>query len=44
MEVGEVAVYSVRGRNIPIVHRVVRTFPPIDGKTKKVLDNSEYVD
>ncbi|KAI5307707.1 Signal peptidase complex catalytic subunit [Ascosphaera atra] len=26
-EVGEIVVYNVRGKDIPIVHRVVRTFP-----------------
>jgi signal peptidase len=26
-EVGEVVVYNVRGKDIPIVHRVVRAFP-----------------
>jgi signal peptidase len=25
--VGEIVVYNVRGKDIPIVHRVVRTFP-----------------
>ncbi|KAJ5492933.1 Signal peptidase complex catalytic subunit sec11 [Penicillium diatomitis] len=36
-EVGEVVVYNVRGKDIPIVHRVVRTFPEIEGKAKKVV-------
>ncbi|KAJ6004848.1 Signal peptidase I [Penicillium herquei] len=33
-EVGEVVVYNVRGKDIPIVHRVVRTFPEVDAKNK----------
>ena len=41
-EVGEIVVYNVRGKDIPIVHRVVRTFPEIEGKTKKVKEISEY--
>jgi signal peptidase len=32
-EVGEIVVYNVRGKEVPIVHRVVRTFP--DGVEKK---------
>ena len=28
-EVGEVVVYNVRGKDIPIVHRVVRAFPEV---------------
>ena len=28
--------YNVQGKDIPIVHRVVRTFPEVDAKTKKV--------
>ena len=28
-EVGEVVVYNVKGKDIPIVHRVVRKFPPL---------------
>ncbi|KAB8209474.1 Signal peptidase complex catalytic subunit [Aspergillus flavus] len=40
-EVGEIVVYNVRGKDIPIVHRVVRTFPEIEGKTKKVKEISE---
>lgn len=42
-EIGEIVVYNVRGKDIPIVHRVVRTFPEIDPKTKKVRGASEYV-
>lgn len=34
-EVGEVVVYNVRGKDIPIVHRVVRTFPEVEGKGSK---------
>ncbi|KAE8367716.1 ubiquitin-conjugating enzyme/RWD-like protein [Aspergillus caelatus] len=40
-ELGEVVVYNVRGKDIPIVHRVVRTFPEIEGKAKKVKEISE---
>ena len=42
-ELGEVVVYNVQGKDIPIVHRVVRTFPEVDSKTKKVKDVSKYV-
>ena len=42
-ELGEVVVYNVRGKDIPIVHRVVRTFPEVEGKTKNVKEVSEYV-
>lgn len=31
--VGEIVVYNVRGKDIPIVHRVVRTFPKFDAKS-----------
>ncbi|KAJ5834986.1 Signal peptidase I [Penicillium robsamsonii] len=31
-EIGEVLVYNVRGKDIPIVHRVVRTFPQVEGR------------
>lgn len=40
-EIGEIVVYNVRGKDIPIVHRVVRTFPEIDPKTKKVQEASQ---
>ncbi|KAA8646400.1 signal peptidase complex catalytic subunit SEC11 [Aspergillus tanneri] len=40
-EVGEIVVYNVKGKDIPIVHRVVRTFPEIEGKAKKVKEVSE---
>ena len=36
-------VYNVRGKDIPIVHRVVRTFPEVEGKAKKVKEVEEYV-
>ncbi|EPS30110.1 Signal peptidase complex catalytic subunit sec11 [Penicillium oxalicum] len=36
-EVGEIVVYNVRGKDIPIVHRVVRSFPEVEGKSKKVV-------
>lgn len=42
-ELGEVVVYNVRGKDIPIVHRVVRTFPEVEGKAKKVKEIEEYV-
>lgn len=42
-ELGEVVVYNVKGKDIPIVHRVVRTFPEVDSKTKRVVEPSEYV-
>jgi signal peptidase len=28
----------VRGKDIPIVHRVVRSFPEVEAKTKKVKE------
>jgi signal peptidase I len=31
--VGEIVVYNVRGKDIPIVHRVIRTFPKFDAKS-----------
>lgn len=34
-EVGEIVVYNVRGKDIPIVHRTVRTFPDTSGQGKK---------
>ncbi|KAJ5684080.1 uncharacterized protein N7477_000425 [Penicillium maclennaniae] len=37
-EVGEIVVYNVRGKDIPIVHRVVRTYPEVEGKAKKVKE------
>ncbi|KAJ5384561.1 Signal peptidase I [Penicillium concentricum] len=39
-EIGEVLVYNVRGKDIPIVHRVVRTFPQVEGRVsaKKVKE------
>ncbi|KAJ5887816.1 hypothetical protein N7495_007857 [Penicillium taxi] len=37
-EVGEVVVYNVRGKDIPIVHRVLRTYPELEGRTKKVKE------
>lgn len=42
-EIGEIVVYNVRGKDIPIVHRVVRTYPEIEGKTKQVKEITEYV-
>ncbi|KAG2419699.1 signal sequence processing protein SEC11 [Aspergillus terreus] len=40
-EIGEIVVYNVRGKDIPIVHRVVRTYPEIEGKTKQVKEISD---
>lgn len=34
---------KVRGKDIPIVHRVVRTFPEVEGKAKKVKEITVYV-
>lgn len=44
-EIGEVLVYNVRGKSIPIVHRVVRTFPEVEGPVgaKKVKEITVYV-
>lgn len=33
---------KVRGKDIPIVHRVVRTFPEVEGKAKKVKEITVY--
>lgn len=43
-EIGEVLVYNVRGKSIPIVHRVVRTFPEVEGRAsaKKVKEITVY--
>ncbi|KAJ5467656.1 Signal peptidase I [Penicillium sp. IBT 31633x] len=40
VEIGEVVVYNVRGKDIPIVHRVVRTYPEVEGRAnaKKVKE------
>lgn len=42
-ELGEVVVYNVHGKDIPIVHRVVRTFPEVDTKTKNIKEVSGCV-
>lgn len=42
-ELGEIVVYNVRGKDIPIVHRVIRTFPEVEEKTKKVKEITVYV-
>ncbi|KAJ9381008.1 hypothetical protein DTO063F5_6459 [Paecilomyces variotii] len=34
-EIGEIVVYNVKGKDVPIVHRVVRTFPDVEVKGKK---------
>lgn len=39
-EVGEIVVYNVKGKDVPIVHRVVRTFPVAP---KKGLDEDGHV-
>lgn len=43
-EIGEVVVYNVRGKDIPIVHRVVRTFPEVEGRVnaRKVKEITVY--
>lgn len=43
-ELGEVVVYNVRGKDIPIVHRVIRTFPEVEEKTKRVKEITVYVE
>lgn len=43
-ELGEVVVYNVRGKDIPIVHRVIRTFPEVEEKTKRVKEVTVYVE
>ena len=35
-EVGEIVVYNVKDKDIPIVHRVVRSYAPIDGETEVI--------
>jgi signal peptidase len=42
-EIGEIVVYNVKGKDIPIVHRVVRSFPEVEGKRKTVKEVPEYV-
>lgn len=42
-EVGEIVVYNVRGKDIPIVHRVVRSYPEVEGKANKVKEITVYV-
>ena len=32
VQVGEIVVYNVKGKDIPIVHRIVRKFPALDLK------------
>ncbi|OAX84553.1 signal peptidase complex catalytic subunit SEC11 [Emergomyces africanus] len=34
-DVGEIVVYNVRGKDIPIVHRVMRSFPDVPGQESK---------
>lgn len=41
-DIGEIVVYNVRGKDIPIVHRVVRTFPEIDARTNRVKEFTMY--
>lgn len=36
-------VYNVRGKDIPIVHRVVRSYPEVEGKAKEVKEITVYV-
>ncbi|KKK12141.1 Signal peptidase I [Aspergillus ochraceoroseus] len=40
-EIGEIVVYNVKGKDIPIVHRVVRTFPEVQGKAKTAKEITE---
>ncbi|KAL3453350.1 signal peptidase complex catalytic subunit sec11 [Aspergillus insuetus] len=40
-EIGEIVVYNVKGKDIPIVHRVVRSFPEVEGKRKTVKEVPE---
>ncbi|KAJ5625766.1 signal peptidase complex catalytic subunit SEC11C [Penicillium lagena] len=43
-DIGEIVVYNVRGKDIPIVHRVVRTLPEVEGSSvKKVKEITLYV-
>ncbi|EEH20075.2 signal peptidase I [Paracoccidioides brasiliensis Pb03] len=35
VDVGEIVVYNVRGKDIPIVHRVMRSFPELPGREDK---------
>ncbi|CAL5867510.1 uncharacterized protein PFLUO_LOCUS1729 [Penicillium psychrofluorescens] len=43
-DIGEIVVYNVRGKDIPIVHRVVRTLPEVEGssvkKVKEITDSA----
>jgi signal peptidase len=39
-EVGEIVVYNVKGKDIPIVHRVVRSYKPLAAATV----GTKYVD
>ncbi|KAI9371846.1 ubiquitin-conjugating enzyme/RWD-like protein [Aspergillus egyptiacus] len=40
-EIGEIVVYNVKGKDIPIVHRVVRSFPEVEGRQKTVKEVPE---
>ncbi|KAL3482344.1 ubiquitin-conjugating enzyme/RWD-like protein [Aspergillus californicus] len=40
-EIGEIVVYNVKGKDIPIVHRVVRTFPEVEGRKKTIKEVPE---
>lgn len=42
-EIGEIVVYNVKGKDIPIVHRVVRTFPEVEGRKRTIKEVPEYV-
>ncbi|KAL2436553.1 Signal peptidase complex catalytic subunit SEC11 [Exophiala dermatitidis] len=39
-EVGEIVVYNVRGKDIPIVHRVVRSYAPTTPTIEKGVNNT----
>ena len=43
LSVANVLSFWQRGKDIPIVHRVSRTFPEVEGKNKKVKEITVYV-
>ncbi|OJD11997.1 signal peptidase I [Emergomyces pasteurianus Ep9510] len=46
-DVGEIVVYNVRGKDIPIVHRVMRTFPDVpgqEGEDKRTMKGKQGVE
>ncbi|PGG96016.1 signal peptidase complex catalytic subunit SEC11 [Blastomyces parvus] len=44
VDVGEIVVYNVRGKDIPIVHRVMRTFPDVPSKDKSKKGGKQGVE